>query len=278
MNDETLTAFATVLLVVVGMAQVGVLVAQQRQGRLDLIEVYRKRWFGFRREWCVTVFLGRDIGEYYQVADKAMLEQLSELSSEAISSAPTLWALDSIRLVCGTLSDICLKILQGQLAIGDVYPVFGSDLLRHTRPLRTLLDNHPADKRERVTFQKDHHQIRQEVQDWLVYHDGIRRRCLILIDLLWAEAARLEDLPPSDLRSAAESKKKTGKLNKLRLRSESSRLNGLRGIFRTIWLSRFLGHSEYRSRPCGVGIDPKRLKELETDWTRRLLHDPTWTG
>jgi hypothetical protein len=111
------------------------------------------------------------------------------------------------------------------------------------------------------------------MQDWLIYHDGLRRRCLILIDILWAEAVRLEDLPPSDIRSAADAKIKTGKLNRRRLFNETIRLNGLKKLFLAMNLSRFLKRTEYKSFWNLKGLKKSRLDNMEKNWTKRLLRE-----
>ena len=109
------------------------------------------------------------------------------------------------------------------------------------------------------------------MQDWLIYHDGIRRRSLILVDLLWAEAFRLEDLPPNEIESAAESKLKSGKENKSRVFYETYRLNGIMGLIRAFSLYLFLNHSEYKTMFKRKGISKDRLAKLNKSWTKRLL-------
>jgi hypothetical protein len=272
MSGEIITALATVLLVIVGFAQVGVLIAQRYQSQIALIEEYRQRWSEYKNYWGAIVFIGRNDGEYYQVVDQSIINKFISERDNSINNAPSVWALDAVRSVCGTLSDICTKILQGQLDISYVYPIFGTELLRHSRPLRILLDANfhgiiPGDKFANIAHQK----LREEVQDWLIYHEGIRRRCLILIDLLWSEATRLEDLPPSDLISAADAKKISGKLNRNRLFIECLRLNGYLRILLALKLSRFLKHSEYRCFKWGIGISANRLKKLDKEWTARLF-------
>lgn len=165
-----------------------------------------------KASWGVIIFTGRDQDEYYQVVDQNELKHFAKLKDEANNSTPTIWALDASRSIFTTLSKICIKIIQNQITISDVYSIFGTDLLRQSKPLRILLDSYYPNGHSRPD--RIHSKIRKEVQDLLIYHDGVRRRCLILLDMLWAEAARLEDLPPSDLKSAAETKIKTGKLNK----------------------------------------------------------------
>jgi len=277
MDNATVTALATGLLVIVGIAQAGVLLAQRRQHRLELVEAYRRRWIECQRAWATIVYLGRDVGDYYQVANPPLIAELQTATKKHTFGTPTLWALDSVRLVSGILSDVCLRILQGQLTVGDAYPILGTEFLRHSRPMRTLLDveyssNLSHENLGASQIDDSHKNIRAELQQWLVYHDGIRRRCLILIDLLWAEAARLEDLPPSDLRSAANAKQQSGASSRRRLVGEYLRLRGLVGILRAMSLSRFLRHAEYRRRGRRIGIDRRRLDELEVKWTARLLH------
>ena len=92
-----------------------------------------------------------------------------------------------------------------------------------------------------------------------------------MIDLLWAEAARLEDLPPFELRIAAVAKKETGHLNRARLRNEAFRLNRYWTWHRTLLLTRYLRYSEWRQFPWTRGISEKRLNKLENDWNKRYL-------
>ncbi|WP_027469533.1 hypothetical protein [Deefgea rivuli] len=274
MDNATFTSLATGLLVLVGLAQAAVLVGQRRQQRLDWSEVYRRRWAEAKEDFAKVVFLGRQHGAYYQVADPELIQKLNLAVAESSLHTPTIWALASVRNVCGILSDICQRIMQGQLHVQEAYPLFGTEFLRHSAALRSILDGSYLPNYGRLgpsDVEKLHESVRQEVKTWLVCHDGIRRRCLILIDLLWAEAARLEDLPPADLTRAAEAKKTTGKRNRTRLLNEVLRLNGLFAIFRGLRLSRFLRHAEYRRSIRRIGLNPKRLEMLETEWTSRYL-------
>lgn len=271
------TALATGLLVLVGFAQVVVLRGQRRQQRLDQAEIYRKRWADCRGDWAKVVFMGHDRGAFYQVADSQTVERLEE-DVAAGTDGRVAWAFDSVRSISAILSDVSLRILQGQLQVSDVYPVFGSELLRQSRQLRNLLEHgysrYPYGRLGPSSAEQQHDSLRDHLNSWLVYHDGIRRRCLILIDLLWAEAARLEDLPPDDLESAADAKKTSGDGCRKRLSSECKRLNGYwdRGLNKQ--LTNFLRHAEYRRKFSRVGIDPDRLALLKKEWVDRLLHNP----
>lgn len=268
-----ITAIATGLLVVVGIAQAGILVAQKRQARLELASDYRNRWQRCQELWGRVIYIGRGSGEYYQVVDIQTLERFKKDVSGSTLHSPTVWARDSIRSVCGIMSDVSMRLLQGQLQVSDAYPIFGTELLRHSRPLRKLLDPEYRDSYFDEDTSKEHMMVRRELQQWLIYHDGIRRRCLILLDLLWAEAARLEDLPPSDLRSAADAKRQSGKLNRKRIFNEAHRLNGFFHILGAWKLSRFLLHAEYRSLTNRSGIDISRLNSIEAAWTDLLLRE-----
>jgi len=90
---------------------------------------------------------------------------------------------------------------------------------------------------------------------------------------LWAEAARLEDLPPDDMQSAADAKSNTGGLNRKRVFKETIRLNGIINILYAFKLSRFLRKAEYRSWTNWKGIKKARLVILNKEWTKRLLRD-----
>ena len=276
MDDVQLTAVATGLLVLVGAAQLIILLAQRHQQRLDWAEMYRRRWIEIREDWATVVFLGRSLSDYYQIAHYDTLQRLHNATMHSSDGIASSWAQASVRNVCGMLSDLCSRILQGHLQVRDVYLIFGTELLRQGAPLRVLLDGEsnylkcygsigPTEQELR------HDRLRSEMTIWLVCHDGIRRRCLIMIDLLWAEAARLEDLPPSDLIHAADAKLVTGHLNRSRLRAEARRLNQWWAWRKTWVLTRYLGYSEWRCFPNPHGLDRSRMKKLDDDWLARYL-------
>lgn len=276
MSESGLTALATVLLVLVGGVQIAILLRQRHQQRLDWAETYRRRWIELAGDWAVVVFLGRRASDYYQIAHHEHLRQLHLQVETASSEAANSWAQASVRNVCGMLSDLCARILQGHVNVRDVYPFFGTELLRQGAPLRALLDGRfdhlqsygtsgPTDE------ERAHDRLRSEMTMWLICHDGIRRRCLIMIDLLWAEAARLEDLPPHELMTAADAKALTGGLNRARVWDEARRLNSWWSFTRSTELSNFLRHSEWRSHPWSKGLSRQRLKALDQAWSERYV-------
>ncbi|WP_034894272.1 hypothetical protein [Gillisia sp. Hel_I_29] len=270
MSDSALTAIATILLVLVGLAQVFILISQKRQTRIALITEYRNLWNKSKKYWGNIVYIGRSSNEYYQVVNKKRLNELKEKTLEYNLSEPTIWARESVQKICGILSEISTRLLQGHLDIAETYPIFGTEFLRPSRPLRQLLEPEYKHIFSYETDPKQHDQIRKEVQDWLTYHDGIRRRCLILIDLLWAEACRLEDLPPLEMKSGADAKKITGKENRKRVFEEVFRLNGITHLFLAFKLSRYLRRSEYYSFWNETGIKKSRLEKNRKNWLARF--------
>jgi len=273
MDSDTLTAIATILFVLVGFAQIIILNSQKRQTRIALIAQYRQLWTNCKKYFGDVIFIGREIGEYYQIHNQTKLKELEKLVSQHTLDEPTTWALESIQNVFNVLDELTIRILQGHLKVSDTYPIVGTGFLRHSRPLRQLLDSEYHSTYLANLSDKNHRRIHTEMQDWLIYHDGLRRRCLILIDILWAEAVRLEDLPPSDIRSAADAKIKTGKLNRSRVFKETIRLNGFRKICLAIDLSEFLRRAEYKSFWNYRGLKKSRLDNMEEDWTRRIFRN-----
>jgi len=262
MNENLWIAIATVLLVVVGLIQIIVLFSQKAQARIALTEQYRQLWNSLKKDWGIVIFFGKEHDEYYQVLDEVSINNLRKEIKKHRLGTQTIWALESVRNVCGALSEVSTRILQGHLNISDIYPIFGTEFLRQCRSLRKLLDPGYDSPHHIEDASILHNSVRTEMQDWLSYHDGLRRRCLILIDLLWAESARLEDLPPNDMKNAADSKRITGWLNRKRIFQETIRLNGLRKVFLALNLSRFLGRAEYVSLINWKGINKRKLSNL----------------
>lgn len=269
------TAAATGLLALIGIVQATVLIGQRKQQRLDWAEVYRKRWGDISDDWAKVVYIGSTHGSFYQVGDHEHIKKLDAAVHEITGDYRTMWSLNAARNVCGILSDACQRIMQGQLYIQEIYPIFGTEFLRVSIALRVILDANYLNSGFKFQdgIEKNHDVLRSDLQDWLIYHDGIRRRCLIFIDLLWAEAARLEDLPPDDLIRAASAKRTTGRLNRKRLKKEVVRLNGFFALYRALQLARFLRHAEYRRVPFSRGLNQKHLESINKEWTKRILRD-----
>jgi hypothetical protein len=270
MNNGLTMSILTTLLVLIGVVQVRMLFSQKHQNQLALLQDYRNKWWELKKEWATVVYVGRREGDYYQVADQALLQEFDKLKQEYSLSRPTVWALAPVRAVSSILSDVCIRVLQGHLDIKDIYPVFGSELLRQGRPLRIILDVYYPICHD-STEAREHSNIRKELQDWLIYHDGIRRRCLILIDLLWAEGVRLGDICPSDIKSAAKAKIHTAKTINERMAREAKKVNNYMNPLRVSKLKSHLKHSQYRNFFWENGVDEVELNEREEQWVTMLL-------
>jgi hypothetical protein len=273
LNSASITNIGTSLLVLVGLFQIFILFTQNKQNRIALTENYRQLWNNYKIHWGNVVFISREPEEYYQILDEKSIKELKFKTKEHRLDIPTVWALESTQKVFGILGEISTRILQGHLKVADIYPIFGSQFLRQSNPLRNILEPDYS-YLDRNHEPNEHHElIRKEIQNWLIYHDGIRRRSLILIDLLWAEASRLEDLPPYDLKNAADAKRKTGQLNRKRVRKESNKINGYINIFYAFKFSWFLRKAEYETWLNWWGINEKKLNKMDKEWTKLLLRE-----
>ena len=268
--EDDMTTLATVALAVIGFMQTFIFIAQRRQSQLGLIETLRKQWVDNKDYWGTLVFISREKDEYYKILSKDKIATLKKKISNATNDTPTIWVFDPAKVIFALLSDACIKVLQGHLTVSDVYSIFGTEILRHSRPLHMFLYKRRYYYRMMEGNEK-HDRVRREIQDWLIYRDGIRRRCLILIDLLWAEAARLEDLPPDDLLNAACAKEKTGWMNRKRIYNECKRVCGVIRFYKVIYFTYFLRHSEFFKWHLLVGLSRKRLEKLNKEWIARLL-------
>ncbi|UDQ81972.1 hypothetical protein LJN55_09125 [Erwinia rhapontici] len=271
-SSVILTAYATGILALIGLCQVFILISQRTQLRLDWAETYRKRWGEIRIDWGKVIYFGHAPGDYYQIATAEVISEIGRMKNGNQNTTREIWALEPSIRVFNELNDICLRIMQGHLKIGDTYPILGTEFLRQSASMRNLLD-YQYSSRQRNSDNQEHVNVQRSIRTWLACHDGIRRRCLILIDMLWAEAVRLEDLPPYDIRIAANAKIYTGKDRKKRLKDEVIRLNGYVSIMRAVSLSYFLQHSEFKKNKYTRGINKVRLKELEEVWTARYLEE-----
>jgi hypothetical protein len=111
----------------------------------------------------------------------------------------------------GLLAAVCSYLLQGRLSARLAYDVLGEDIVRNSAAVRYAIDVSP------------------EVTYYLHYHPGIRRRVLILLDVLWAEAAGRGDLNGEEAQTARATKRvyRSGVRNRCRLRREARRFGSL---------------------------------------------------
>lgn len=142
----------------------------------------------------------------------------------------------STRRVLRFLAEVSGHILRGLVSAESIYEAFGPEIARNGGSIRQLLGEHE--------------------ESWARVQPGLALRVLILIDLMWAQGARLGELAtqPSAANAAEHKKKhKTGGRNKRRAFELANSLGPRRNAHR---IRRLLKHAE---RPA----EPLRWEELD---------------
>lgn len=228
----------TGLLVAFAAGQVVVIRQQRALAELQVVHELREQWQSVHKEWTGFLVLGghfyldipEDVADAYPVLRHEDVDEYRRLvhfnrrcrSCDEIKSRVTqdefaLLSQRSLefpeefhRLPLGLLATVCAYILRGRVSTGTAYEAFGSDLTRNGSSIRYVTDLAPNS-----TY-------------YLGYYPGVRRRVLILVDLMWTEAAKRGDLQLLEHAKAADTKRKhrTGLRNRRRLREELRRLRG----------------------------------------------------
>jgi hypothetical protein len=134
-----------------------------------------------------------------------------------------IWLSDHARRVVTALSRIADLVLSGRASVELAYLVVGQELTRRSRPLRGML------------FLQHH---RWMAVDTLASQGGTRERIMSLVDLMWAEGVRRQDLATHTVRAAAEAKRSgTGALCRRRVRALSRSTGGPRRVARRLTAS-----------------------------------------
>lgn len=122
----------------------------------------------------------------------------------------TPWKLGA-RAILRFFAEVCGLIMRGTIGPADAYEAFGAEVARNGGAIRELLDD--------------------KVHSWLIVQPGLKLRVLILIDLMWAEGARLGELEtqPTPKQAAAWKRKTgTGKRNRKRAYRLARQVSGRR--------------------------------------------------
>lgn len=167
-----------------------------------------------------------------------LLEERYETLLEHMSGTRPEWPEAFYREPLGLLAVVCSYVLQGRLSARLAYDVLGEDLIRNSASVRYAIEVSP------------------EVTYYLHNHPGIRRRVLLLLDVLWAEAAARGDLSEDEGRTARATKAvyRSGVRNRRRLRREARRFGNL---WRMIVL-------DWRLTAAEVNSDAPALARLTT--------------
>lgn len=140
----------------------------------------------------------------------------------------TPWNL-AAREILRFFAEVCGLILRGTIRPADAYEAFGAEVARNGGAIRDLLDD--------------------KVQSWLLVQPGLKLRVLILIDLMWAEGAKLGELEtqPTPEQAAAHKKRTgTGKRNRQRAYRLTKRISGRRMARR---IAKHLRNAEHPAGP-----------------------------
>lgn len=238
----------TALLVLFAAGQVYVIRQQRLLAELQVVHELREQWLAVRDEWLGMLVLGGhfyldipvDASSRYPVLADERIAQYRELVhfnrskrswaeiEEALDEdevallshgSPLQFPEEFHRLPLGILATVCAYILRGRLTMGSAYEVFGADLTRNSSSVRYVTDVAPNS-----TY-------------YLNYYPGVRRRVLVLLDLMWAEAATRGDLNHREATAAADTKDKwkTGLRNRRRLRAEARRLGRFMWSWQLEW-------------------------------------------
>jgi hypothetical protein len=152
------------------------------------------------------------------------------------------WPAEMYRTPLELLALISSYVLQGRVGPRVVYDVLGAELIRNSASLRYAVDVSPI-----VTY-------------YLGSYPGVRRRVLMLLDLMWAEAAARGDLAPLEAQTARSTKREfgSGDRNRRRLRREARRIGS--GLVRTARLDWHLTAAEVDPDAARVARAGQRLR------------------
>lgn len=286
MNAVGVGALATLGLFLVAGGQLLYAARQAHREQVLMVVELGDRWKGLRRSWDLLLLVSRGPGDYYintsleeVQAYAAIVSEDEELDARTEDSAERYENLVyrvrpyemAVQDVGRFLSQIGFLILNGQLRPELAYAILGTEVVRNSRAIRVLTDTHapPLGWKGQIDCKEvgdrqppPGERFRQNLRNWFDYHPGIRRRLLIVLDILWAEAARLEDLERYDLALAATIKERcrTGERNRKRLMKEAVKLgHRLRGRR----LARRLLHAEFQSQFARGGV-PRNLRGEES--------------
>jgi hypothetical protein len=186
----------------------------RRQRQLSELQSQREigdLWTTHRQGWVAATMLVRGTGGYYALADPEV-ERLVEEYLEGhegiyeLPQAKTRKEWDAVRkpieqllrATLNALDGVTVALLSGDPPVRVAYDVIGPDYLRAGPVVREMVGWTFATRSTRSAKTSDDRwrtlSSPHNATGWLDYYPGARLRLLILLDLLWAEAARRADL------------------------------------------------------------------------------------
>lgn len=239
-------------------------VGQNRQAEAALAAQLRQQWHDLETRWHIAIMLAIGPDDFYTPTTgdirsrfRQLLEDLQAMEALASTRMDEYLALHSqtrershefqvaardVVLFLGALSSL---MLEGRISVPLVYSIVGNDIAPRSRQVRVLVGASPADY-DRVVGD-----VPAPVawDYWVDASPGLRERVLVLVDLMWAEAAAYGDVEVHALVSTAAFKrsKGTGVKNRLRVRRWSLVAGGRWTALR---LERLLLKSEFVAPAC----------------------------
>lgn len=231
-------------------------------------------WQTMRDRWHRMILLADGADDFYINADPQTVQEYRQAVAgqprAGLEPTPTVWqptlrpfevaAIDVYRFFVW----VGLLVLDGSLHPKTAYGVLGTEVARRSRPVRALLAAEAMGLTYAGTIFKTDLPMAAPVppggvlHPWAQMHPGIAQRVAILLDVLWAEAAVLEDLGDYDLAYAATVKEVRGTGRRNRRRALSAALR-LRSPIAALRLTRRLRRSEWRSLLIRSACRDRRL-------------------
>lgn len=162
----------------------------------------------------------------------------------------------SVHRILRFLAEISGQILRSELSPQLIYEVLGPIVARNGGLIRKMM---------------------QQSQEWVSYQPGLELRVLILIDMMWAEGARIGELDTQpNAEDVAEHKKTTGsgKVARKRVRTLVNRVSHKSWIskqWRTMLLTDLLRNAEHPSSILQGSIKFEPFEEADAE-----ASDPGW--
>lgn len=268
------------------------------RAEVALIDSLTDRWKQLSESWRRALLVSRGPSSYYapalveEVAEyRLLLEELrdfpSTISSPSrrteygewlhLSHKSRKWERDA-QDVIEFLASLALLVLMGRLRPSSAYAVCGPETCRNGGSIRNLVEQghqRPLWEQPPVHAAADDvtaDAVLSRVHGWVEYRHGLGRRVLIVLDVLWSEAARLRDLDPWQLTEAADAKRDrgTGPRNRKRLSQEIHRVGGWFWFWRAFRLRRHLRSAEWRRPGHRVGLTGDVRKDAK-EWLEGRL-------
>jgi hypothetical protein len=220
---------------------------------IDILTSLQSGWGDLQEKWWranLTVY-GSD--NYYTPGNQELraefdrlVEDLSSgtLSQHEAQAAAFPW-ISAIREIVDYLGNVASYVLTGQLSPGHAYSIFGAPVIRRSRVIRAIIGDRSlstggasSDRRTyfsgyKPAYYSDEWRMglpSDWVAEWMHagQYSGRTERVLCLLDVLWAQAARQQDMYRHDLVTAASVKREyvSGLRNRKRIKRVVRQLGG----------------------------------------------------